>query len=402
VIKFNQPRYILPLIVLPFVYVFFYLIGEDTFGQKQENKLLEETSAINTNIPDPFLNKSDMSDKFDAYRKAHKNKRNFSAMQEIDVRREVSVQEASIAELSLADSIAIGERIALSPEPPQVPTQISAGTSTGIDPGNTKILEHKTSINISSAKPKNDPEETEYEKQMKLFKAQMNYVDSLFADTAEKNERGEGEESVNGNGVKGKSGDEEQWESRDSESPTVNFVRKRKGNISKHFNTLKREQNELFIRAIIDEELTMVKDSRVRIRLLEEVYIGDVLIKKNQYLYGLVSAFKPQRIDIQIHSVLAQGSIYEIALEVYDTDGMRGLYVPKSGFRELSKDLGGNVVSSQNFNINQSPGNGMELLYGMANDAVQSTSRAASKAIKKNKATLKYGTIVHLVNTQKQ
>ena len=68
-IKFNQPRYILPLIVLPFIYVFFYLY-QYTFGKK-ERTTNQETTSINPELPDPFLDKGNLKSKFDAFLDAH-------------------------------------------------------------------------------------------------------------------------------------------------------------------------------------------------------------------------------------------------------------------------------------------------------------------------------------------
>ncbi|MDZ7606510.1 MAG: conjugative transposon protein TraM [Cyclobacteriaceae bacterium] len=149
------------------------------------------------------------------------------------------------------------------------------------------------------------------------------------------------------------------------------------------FNTIVREQTSLFIQAIIDEELKVEKDSRVRIRLLEDVVVGGMIIPKNRCLYGMVTSFSPQRVAIQIQSIMIDGAIQEIALDVYDLDGLKGLYVPHSSFRDVAKTMGSDLVRSQNMSIGQDPDNAMQLVYGMARDAVQTSSQAVSKAIKK-------------------
>ena len=84
---------------------------------------------------------------------------------------------------------------------------------------------------------------------------------------------------------------------------------------------------------------------------------------------------------------------------------MEGLYVPNSQFRETSKDVASGAMSG-NMNLNTG-GDGSNSLaqWGMQamQNAYQKTSNAISKAIKKNKVKLKYGTFVYLVNgNQKQ
>jgi conjugative transposon TraM protein len=179
-------------------------------------------------------------------------------------------------------------------------------------------------------------------------------------------------------------------------------VEKTKGIRSGHFNTIIKDKTGFFIKAMIDEELKVNKESRIRIRLLEDVVIGEQVIPKGKYLYGVVASFKPQRVEMHISSILLGDQIIEVSLDIYDMDGMKGLYVPESQFRELAKSMGSNMASGQQFNIENSPDNQMQLMYGLAKDAFNTTSQTAAKAIRKNKAKLKYSTMVYLVNTKKQ
>lgn len=178
-------------------------------------------------------------------------------------------------------------------------------------------------------------------------------------------------------------------------------VEKRYGIRSAHFNTIVVEPRSLFIHAIIDEETKVEKDSRIRIRLLEDVVVGGGIISRNECLYGIVSSFSPQRMEISIASVLTDGILQDVALEVYDLDGLKGLYVPESSFRDVTKILGSDMVRNSAMSINQAPDNAMQLVYGMAKNAVQTSTQAAAKALKNNKATIKYSTLIYLVNSSK-
>lgn len=46
------------------------------------------------------------------------------------------------------------------------------------------------------------------------------------------------------------------------------------------------------ITAIIDENVKAVDGSRVRLRLLDDVEIGDVTVRKGTYLYAIMSGFR--------------------------------------------------------------------------------------------------------------
>ena len=65
-ISFNQPRYVLPLIALPFIYVLYYLFQFTGTGQDKPTTSVE-TARLNPALPDPFLDEDHLKDKFDAF-----------------------------------------------------------------------------------------------------------------------------------------------------------------------------------------------------------------------------------------------------------------------------------------------------------------------------------------------
>ncbi len=190
--------------------------------------------------------------------------------------------------------------------------------------------------------------------------------------------------------------------SEDAENNTV--VKKSKDD-SEHFNTLSQnERSSNLIKAIVDEEIKAVEGSRVRLRLLDDIEVNGTLLTKGSYLYATMSGFSQQRVKGKVESVLIGDEIMKIGLSLYDTtDGLEGLYVPASSFRETAKDIGSSAMQS-NMNMNTT-GNGNSLTQwaGQAlQNAYQRTSNAVSKAIKKNKVRIKYGTQVYLVNSKKE
>ena len=82
--------------------------------------------------------------------------------------------------------------------------------------------------------------------------------------------------------------------------------------------------------------------------------------------------------------MLVNDEIIKVSLSLYDTDGLEGLYVPSSSFRETAKDVASGAFNS-NMSMNTG-GNGNSLTqWGMQaiQDAYQKTSNAISKNIKK-------------------
>ena len=190
-----------------------------------------------------------------------------------------------------------------------------------------------------------------------------------------------------------------------SDDAESNIVVKKSKEDSDYFNTLSQnEKSSNLIKAIIDEEVKAVEGSRVRLRLLDDIEVNGTLLTKGSYLYATMSGFGQQRVKGKVESVLIGDEILKIGLSIYDTtDGLEGLYVPASSFRETAKDIGSSAMQS-NMNMNtMGNGNSMTQWAGQAlQNAYQRTSNAISKAIKKNKVRIKYGTQVYLVNSKKE
>lgn len=173
---------------------------------------------------------------------------------------------------------------------------------------------------------------------------------------------------------------------------------------SDYFNTIATNEPEhRLIRAIVDEEVKAVDGSRVRLRLLDDIDIGERTISKGSYLYCTMSGFGQQRVKGTVKSVLVGDELVKVSLSLYDTDGMEGLYVPKSSFSETGKDIASGAIS-QNMSINDGSSTGSLSRWGMQalQNAYQKTANALSKNIRKNKVKVKYGTQVYLINSKER
>jgi len=170
---------------------------------------------------------------------------------------------------------------------------------------------------------------------------------------------------------------------------------------SNYFNTLSvNEKESSMIKAIVDEDIKAVDGSRVRLRLLDDIEINDVVLKKGSYLYCVMSGFGSQRVKGKVESVMVDDHLEKVSLSVYDLDGLEGLYVPESRFREAAKDVGGQALQS-NMNVVDGMSTSTSFVSWASNamqNGYQRVANAVSKNIRKNKAKIKYGTQVYLVN----
>lgn len=137
-------------------------------------------------------------------------------------------------------------------------------------------------------------------------------------------------------------------------------------------------------------------------KLLDDVTVKGIKLKRGSYLYGIVTGFSQQRVMTNIMSILVGNKFIKVNLSVYDNDGMEGFYVPESTFREMVKDAGSNVAAQNiQFDVNSGTGISPEVIALQAlQNMYQSTSSAISKNIRKNKAKIKYNTIVYLINSE--
>lgn len=168
-----------------------------------------------------------------------------------------------------------------------------------------------------------------------------------------------------------------------------------KARLNNSFNSITKEKDDSFIKAIIDENLKGYLGSRIRFRLLEDIYVGKHRVTKGAILYGQISGFDQQRVKLNIVSILNNGEILPINLTIYDVDGMEGLYVPHSTFRQMMRELGQNSIQGTNMD---SSGEGF--FTSIISRAFTSTSTTISNLIRQNKVKLKYNSYVYLINDQ--
>lgn len=193
-------------------------------------------------------------------------------------------------------------------------------------------------------------------------------------------------------------------EERERNRPLL-VLKSRETNADK-FNTVGNSADNVdapLIRAMIDKTTKAHEGTRLRFKLLDDVTIHEVRLPKGTYLYGTVTGFGQQRVRAAITSILVGGKFLKVNLSVFDNDGMEGFYVPESAFRDFMKEAGASTVQ-QNISFESESGYGsgisgeaiaLQALQNMYNSATS----AVSANIRKNKAKIKYNTIVYLINS---
>ncbi|MBN3581078.1 conjugative transposon protein TraM [Algoriphagus aestuarii] len=389
-IDFKQPKYILPIIMLPFLCLLFY--GYKSFSKDSPNQPVQGTSGIQAQIgkvSEKIQNKP-IDTKLDASRETYKRANDgYTAIKGLELDIEESSQIKSLyneEEKRLLDSIDNALKNSSFYSAPSKSSNPVPPVSQGISRQKSFSEEDEEllqAINQLEGAKTTSPA-NKYEDPMDLFRAQMTVIDSIS-----------------------KANDpafQEQQQKEKSEAPKketereVYRVQKTNGSATM-FNTVTREKKGKFIEAIIDQDIKNgTLGARLRIRLLDDILIGNALVSKGNYLYALISGYQAQRVKLTISSVMVGDQIYPIELSIYDVDGMEGLYVPASAFREFSKDLGSSTTGGMSINMQQNSDDLSQLYMSALQKMFTSTSQAVSKTIKKNKANIKYGTSVYLID----
>ena len=396
-INWREPRYMLPAILYPLLLGAGYLIF-DIFDVKLAEKPseMQTTEYLNPELPQAQLRSGDIGSKYENMSKSYGKIQDYSAVENIDRDNDTGVEEYdskySDSDLAFLDAEA-ARRLQ------EMQDQLDASRRRGEELMNDSI-DAPMSEEERIARGQQRQQEALDELNKALAEARLKGQKGLEDVAAESDQiTVTANVSVGSTGSVENNPDAVNVPAEDSESQTVVKARKQ---TSDYFNTLAENEPEpRLIKAIIDENIKAVDGSRVRLRLLDDVEINGLKLGKGSYMYATMSGFGQQRVKGNVKSLMVDDELVKVNLTLYDTDGLEGLYVPQSSFRETGKDIASGAMSSQMSLNNGSYGNTFQQ-WGMQaiQNAYQQTSNAISKAIRKNKASLKYGTFVYLVNSR--
>jgi len=417
-VNLKQPKYGIPLIILPFVILGFFIFG-GKLNTSQKVITTEKTEGFNTNMPgvDSNISKGEIKDKFAAYQQAFKNVTDQSAMSEMErpneglkgLDYESSYSSADMQRLeaqrkmdSLNQVLQFGQN--------KIQSKIAEYNRTGgfehatrrnsgddyLPAGNeseeifyNKLWKQQQQNKQQNSKPTydaNNESPDSYDNQMRVFHEQMRYLDSL----QKSNEQGN---AANKSATQRKSFGKEFNPKRDTSLKPLP-ISSTSSERQSVFNTIRNfNDEEDNITAMIDQDVKAVLGSRVRIRLLKDMYVGEYLVKKGSYIYGVVTGFQKQRVNIRIGQVLYNSTSLPVKIDLFDNDGYLGLYVPGSNFREFSKEIG--TQATQGLSQVATPDNS-DVRMNMLSQVFNTTTTTLSSLIRKNKAFLKYNYIVYL------
>ena len=385
-INWKQPKYMIPLIIyFPLLFVGYFVIDLFHTEKAEIPDGLATTEYLNPNLPEAKMKGDGIGNKYESMLKSYGKIDDYSALGNIE-RNEEDTHEEYESKYTDEEREQLEAQEAAKLAEMQRQLQESAQKGQEIAQGGSPSEEDRI------ARSKQREQEAMDELNRAIAQARLQAQQSMMPAATDTADAGKREGKVEASDKK-KTDDDEPQE-----------VVKKVKVTSDYFNTLCDNDKETsLIKAIIDENIKAVDGSRVRLRLLDDIEINDVVVPKGSYLYATMSGFGSQRVKGNVQSIMVDDDIVKVSLALYDTDGLEGLYVPSSQFRETTKDVGSGALSNTSSLTNSSTTSGNSLATWGAQtitNAVQKTSNAISKAIKKNNAKLKYGTFVYLINSR--
>lgn len=387
-INFKEKKYVLPLLALPFLFLFAYVgaqfVKEDTSEKDKPKELslslgeTQDSIMTKNDAYDAFFKKEDNRTMLGGLDKEEDSLLNYDDQLSLDQKRKIDSLKAENGRQNRYEAKG-NQSSYYKPNQDRRDDKDYNRSSEIIKMLNDKSY-GKPENDYASENPKTNTQ-TAQPDPVKYLKEQMLVMDSLEKSRdPEYQSKLAAEQRLKSNKDK----------MEDFLNSTFNVS---KSGINSEFNAFYKEKDNSFIKAVIDENNKGFLGSRIRFRLLEDIFVGNKKIGKGSILYGQISGFSMQRVNLNIVSVFTKGEIYPVNLSIYDVDGMKGLYVPQSVFRDMIREMGTNSVQGTQMDMG-----GKGFFSSIGTSLFTSTSKSIANLIKENKAKLKYNSYVFLID----
>ena len=144
------------------------------------------------------------------------------------------------------------------------------------------------------------------------------------------------------------------------------------------------------IQACIHQDQTIMDGQTVKLRLLEPLQAGNLVIPQNTLVSG-TGKVQGERLDIVVSSIEYRGNLLPVELAVYDSDGIKGLSVPSSLEQEAAKEALANIGGGLGTSISFAQSAGQQIAMDLTRGVMQGGSQYLAKKFRTVKVHLKAG-----------
>lgn len=394
----------LPILALPFLTMIFWALGGGKGTPAQA--MIIESPGLNLELPSAHFNEEEV-DKLSLYEKAERELRKFQEEQESDPYFNLTafetedMQEDREQHTNQNSSTGSGRLKNYNPQKQQP----------GIDPNEAKVnqkleqlyrelnktpelVQSNTSQyeNTNSTDPQFSSDVKELEKMMEMMSRgsepdpEMQQLESMLEKILDIQHPDRVRTKINA-------------QNEQQKKPTFSVTSPTDNTVSLLHSTNQADQNSFYglddvsesqvmtntIEAVVHDTQELVDGSTVKMRLLNDVYINNTLIPKDQFMYGTCS-INGERLTIAIKSVRTGNSILPVSLVVYDLDGLEGIYIPGAIARDVAKQSSEEALQGIQF-MSLDPSLGAQA----AGAGIEAAKGLFSKKAKLIKVTVKAG-----------
>ena len=94
---------------------------------------------------------------------------------------------------------------------------------------------------------------------------------------------------------------------------------------------------------MVHEAQVLLNGSVVKMRLLDDMYVNGTLIPKGNFVFG-IAQLNDERLEVSISSIRCNNSLFPVKLDIYDMDGLPGIYIPGAISRDVAKQSADNSL----------------------------------------------------------
>ncbi len=352
---------VLPLLVIPFLTMAFWALGG---GQAKNEIATTKQEGLNLNLPDAKMKDDNLTDKLSFYDKADKDSAKLEEWMRTDPyykqNEDTSFLPVNELEVLTQNSASkYNQRLNSSPY-----------ETTSNNPEQKlmqKLALLQKEINKQpEASVNENPDATNY-KQDEEFSGEVDKLENMLF-TMNKTNTGDPEiEQLNGTlekildiqhpqrireKLKEKSLQHKQVAYAVTTQPVLANVslmdtNKIKTNTANKFYGLEKDnsiaEEGLAIEAVVHSNQTLVNGAVIQLRLATDIFINGVLIPKGNPINGTAS-LNNERLEVEISSIRYKNTLFPVKLELYDIDGLPGIYIPGSIKRDVAKNSADNSL----------------------------------------------------------
>lgn len=144
------------------------------------------------------------------------------------------------------------------------------------------------------------------------------------------------------------------------------------------------------IAAVFAGDQSVISGQSVKLRLTEPMWVGNSLIPRNTLIVGQ-ARLQGERLEVEISSIEANGSVYEVDLQVFDSDGQEGVNIPNSMKSDAIHEIGANMGSTMGSSINLTTNTGAQIASDVGRGLINGVSQYLNKKLRTVKVHLKAG-----------